>query len=99
MVFKVRRMEALGNYCGFEALPFFKDGSQVGTEYIMDIVLNLCLKKVNGKWRVVSDLSSTDVPNPAQLKQIWHEFPKDFPFALLSEFWREQFNKLKETGR
>ena len=96
MVFKVGKMEVLGNYCYFEALPLFKDGSPMGTDYIMDIEFALCLKSNHGKWQVIYDLSSTDVPDDKQLRKMWSAFPKDFPFALVPEFWREKFNRAKQ---
>jgi len=96
IVFKVTKMNVLGNYCFFEATPLFKDGSSVGTEYIMDIVFEFCLERNDGKWRVVYDLSSTDVPSDTQTKKMWNAFPKEFPFALIPEFWREKFNRLKK---
>jgi hypothetical protein len=95
ILFKVRRMVVLRDYCSFEAVPVFKDGSVVGTDYIMDIVFNLCLKKTDGTWKVIYDLSSTDVPSDAELAQMWRDFPKAFPTSLIPEFWREHFSRLK----
>ena len=95
LLFKIKRINVLGNYCSFEAVPVFKDGSQVSTDYIMDIVFDLCLKKTNKTWEVIYDLSSTDVPSNKQLKQMWSDFPKDFPFELIPEFWRRHFNRIK----
>ena len=96
MVFRISKMEVLGDYCYFEAFPLFKDGSPMVTDYIMDIRFALCLKSSHGKWRVIYDLSSTDVPSDEQLRQIWSVFPKDFPFPLIPEFWREKFNRVKK---
>jgi hypothetical protein len=95
IVFKVSRMQVLGKYCSFEAIPLFKDGSYVSTEYMMDIVFELCLKREHGEWRVIYDLSRTDVPSDTELREIWSAFPKDFPVALIPEFWRKQFNRIK----
>lgn len=95
ILFKVRRIQVLGNYCSFEAIPIFKDGSYVSTEYMMDIVFELCLKREHERWHVIYDLSSTDVPSDSEMRQIWSVFPKDFPVELIPQFWREQFDRVK----
>ncbi len=95
LLFKIQRIQVTGNYCSFEALPVFKDGSPVTTEHIMDIVFDLCLKKTGDTWEVIFDLSSTDVPSDIQLKQMWNDFPKDFPSTLIPEFWSKHFNRVK----
>jgi hypothetical protein len=88
LAFEVKNMKVLGNYCYMEAFPLFKDGTPMGTDYIMDIEFDFCLAKKAGKWRVVDDLSRTDVPGDDELKYIRRHFPKDYPLALLPEFWR-----------
>jgi len=96
MVFEVSKMEVLGNHCFFEAIPCFKDGSTMGTDYIMDIVFQFCLERSREKWRVVVDLSSTDVPSDEHLRQELRTFPKDFPFVLIPKFWREHFARVRK---
>jgi hypothetical protein len=95
LLFKIERMNVLGNYCSFQATPVFKDGSPVSTDHIMDIVFDFCLKKTGDTWEVIYDLSSTDVPSDTELKQMWNDFPKDFPSTLIPEFWRNHFNRVK----
>ncbi len=95
ILFKIERINVVRNYCSFTATPVFKDGSPVSTDYIEDIVFELCLKKTGNTWKVIWDLSGNDVPADDQFKQIWNDFPKDFPFTLLSEFWRNSFNRIK----
>ena len=95
LIFKIERIEVLGSYCSFQAIPLFKDGSPISTEYIEDVVFDLCLKRTDSKWRVIYDFSRTDVPNDAELKQMWRTFPKEFPFVLLPKFWRDHFNRIK----
>ncbi len=70
LLFKIQRIQVAGNYCSFQALPVFKDGTPVGTDHIMDIMFDLCLKKTGETWEVIYDLSSTDVPSDTQLKQM-----------------------------
>lgn len=95
ILFKIKKISVSESYCSFEATPVFKDGSAVSTEYIMDIVFDLCLKKNNDKWEVIYDLSSTDVPDDKRLKQMWQDFPKDFPPALIPEFWSNHFKRIR----
>lgn len=95
LLLKIKRMNVLGNYCSFQATPVLKDGSAVDTEHIMDIVFDFCLKKTGDTWEVIYDLSSTDVPSDTELKQMWNDFPKDFPSTLIPEFWRNHFNRVK----
>ncbi len=95
LLFRIQRINVAGNYCSFTAIPVFKDGTNVSTAYMMDIVIDLCLRKTGDTWKVIYDLSSTDVPSDAQLKQMWHYFPKDFPFTLIPDFWREHFARIK----
>ena len=94
MVFKVSRIEVLRDYCCFEAIPEFKDGSSMGTDYIMDMEFLFFLQRKHEKWRVINDISSTDVPSDIQLKQMSDSFPKDFPFELIPKFWREHFDRV-----
>lgn len=95
LVFKIERMEVIGNYCSFQGIPLFKDGSPVSTEYMADIAFDLCLQRTKDSWRVIYDLSSTDVPSDPELKQMWGEFPKEFPSLLLPKFWRDHFHRIK----
>ena len=94
IVFKVEKLRSDGDYCYFEGLPLFKDGTPVGTDYIADIVFELCLKRSGDRWRVIYDLSRTDVPDDTELKQIWRAFPKDFPFQLIPKFWQDLLNRV-----
>jgi hypothetical protein len=95
LIFKIERIEVLGNYCSFQAIPLFRDGSPISTEYIEDIVFDFCLERTDGAWRVIYDFSRTDVPDDAELKQMWRAFPREFPFILLPKFWRDHFNRIK----
>jgi len=93
LVFKIQRLQVLGDSCSFEALPLFKDGRPIGTGYVMDIVFNFCLQRKAGRWQVVTDLSSTDVPSGPELKTIRQRIPPDYPMELLSPFWQDLFRR------
>jgi hypothetical protein len=76
-------------YCNLEAIPLFKDGSYMSTEYMADIAFNFCMKETGGTWEVIVDLSRTDVPDTSELRKIRATFPQDFPLSLLSPSWRQ----------
>ena len=64
-------------YCNLEAIPLFKDGSYMSTEYMADIAFNFCMKETAGIWKVIVDLSRTDVPDTSELQKIRGNFPQD----------------------
>jgi hypothetical protein len=89
IVFKISHLSVQEPYCNLEAIPLFKDGSSMSTDYMMDIAFNFCMKETAGTWKVIVDLSSTDVPEASRLRKIKSSFPEDFPMSLLSPFWRQ----------
>jgi hypothetical protein len=93
IVFKINHISVQEPYCNLEAFPLFKDGSSISTEYMEDIGLNLCLKETAGTWKVILDLSRTDVPDNAELQEIRGSFPRDFPLSLLSNSWRAMLQR------
>lgn len=88
IVFKIEHLAVADGYCNFEAVPIFKDGSYVGSQYIPDIVFNFCLQKTGSSWRVIVDLSRTDVPDRAEVDKIRSSLPPDFPSSVFSPPWR-----------
>jgi hypothetical protein len=72
-----------------EAIPLFKEGSNISTEYMADIAFNFCMKETAGTWEVIVDLSRSDVPDTSELRKIRGNFPQDFPLSLLSPSWRQ----------
>lgn len=94
VVFKIDIIRIQGDYCHFEGFPVFKDGSEAIGEYLPDMGLNICLKRGQSGWKVVYDLSRTDVPGDEEIREIKRRFPPDFPVSLLSKFWRDRFNEV-----
>jgi hypothetical protein len=80
-----------GVYANMEAIPLFKDGRYVNPEYLPDIAFNFCLKKEDTRWRVIADLSGTDVPGAAEVQSIKRQLPADFPVSLLTPTWQRLF--------
>lgn len=97
IVFKIEHILVQNPYCNFEAIPLFKDGSNISTDYIEDIAFNFCLKKAAGRWDVIIDLSRTDVPDNAERQMIRNSFPDDFPMSLLSTSWRKILGEPSST--
>ncbi|MBA2882184.1 hypothetical protein HNR65_002525 [Desulfosalsimonas propionicica] len=52
----------------------------------------ICVRKTQGRWQVIYDLTRSDVPAEAELKHIRQTFPKDFPKALLPAYWQKLLN-------
>jgi hypothetical protein len=95
IVFKIDTIRVQGDYCFFEGMPVFKDGSDAIPEYLPDIGYTHCLKREKGKWKVFLDLSRTDVPSDGEVREIRRSLPADFPSSVLSDFWRNLFKKVK----
>ena len=101
VLFKVDHVRVQGAYCNFEGVPVFKRGGYVAPEYMPDVALNLCLKRTsNAGWKVILDLSRTDVPDAAEVAAIKRRIPADFPISLFSPTWRDLLgNGKKDSGR
>lgn len=91
IVFKVESMKVSGKHAAFEGYTMFKDGSPAAGEFLADIVYTTFLvKHDDGTWAVIADLSRSDVPDEAELRQIRKNFPPGIPSAILPEFWRQK---------
>ena len=93
VVFKIDHIRVQDGYCNFEAVALFKDGGYVAPDYMPDVGLNFCLSKTGGAWRVVADLSRTDVPDAAEVAAIKRGLPSDFPLSVFSSTWRDLLGK------
>jgi hypothetical protein len=93
IVFKVEHLMSTGRFANLEAIAVFKDGSSAIPQYLPDMVFNFCLEHTITGWRIIADLSRTDVPEPNEAAQIRARLPADFPMAVLSPTWRELLNK------
>jgi len=77
-------------YAMVDVTPIFSDGSEISADYLPDIPYQFCMKQdQNGDWRVIYDLSHSGDLTAADLEQIRAEFPKEFPVALLPEYWKQ----------
>jgi hypothetical protein len=91
IVFKIEYMKVRGAFAAFEGFAQFKDGSQAAGAVLADLVYTTFLQRgKGGRWSVIADLSRTDVPDEAELRQIRGHFPKRIPTDIIPEFWRDK---------
>jgi len=95
IVFKIEHLLIEGRFCNLEAVPVFKDGTNPIPKYLPDVVFNLCLERDSNGWKVVTDLTRSDVPGPAEVAQIQSRLPPGFPMTVLSPTWRDLLTKNK----
>ena len=91
ILFKVEFLRVEGDYAGFKGFPVFKDGSEVMGKYLPDIVYTTILKRQGADWRIISDLSRSDVPPEAEeeIASIQRSVPSEVPGEVLPEMWRK----------
>ncbi len=88
ILFKIDHLRVANGYANMEAIPVYKDGSYIDPDVIPDIGYNFCLRQSGDEWKVIADLSRSDVPMAEEVTQIRARLGPDFPSALLSEMWR-----------
>jgi hypothetical protein len=88
-LFKIEFIRVKGDYAGFQGFPVKPDGSHFPDGIFEDVVHTTLLAQKNGVWRVVVDLSRTDVPTPQEARQIKNSIPTGFPADVIPAFWRE----------
>lgn len=89
VVFKIDQIRVSGSYCYFEGFALYADGSHVPENVLPDVVYNTFLKRERGKWRVIHDLTRTDVPSESEIKDLRRNFPAEIPRQLVPPFWRD----------
>lgn len=89
IVFKIDRIVVAGEYANMQAVPLLKDGRYAAPEYLPDIAFNFCLEKSASGWRLIADLSRSDVPEGAEAAAIRRRLPADFPLSVLSPTWQQ----------
>ena len=93
ILFKIEFLCVEGDYAGFEGFPVFEDGSDAIPNYLPDIVSTTILRRDGNRWKIIADLSRTDVPSEKELAAIRKSIPADVPRAVLPEFWREKLRR------
>ena len=88
-LFKIEYLRVQGNCAGFEGFPVQPDGSPFPDGIFDDVVHTTLLVKENGAWRVVLDLSRTDVPTAEEVREIKARVPSGFQRGAIPPYWRE----------
>jgi len=89
VVFKIDRIEVLGKYGYFEGYALYADGGRVPENVLPDVVYHTFLKREDGGWRVIHDLTRTDVPSESEIVELRRKFPAEIPRELIPQFWRD----------
>lgn len=96
VVFKIETLRMQGDFAYMECLPQFKDGTQAVPDHLPDMDYMHCLQRESKGWKVILDLSRTDVPDATEIRQIRSRLPSGFPPSILSAFWRDLFQKAQK---
>lgn len=75
-------------YAAFQGFPVKPDGTALPEDLLGDMVFTTLLKKKNGVWKIVVDLSRSDVPGDEEVNEIRGSIPAGFPTAVMPYFWR-----------
>lgn len=94
VVFKIETLRVQGDFAYMECMPQFNDGTEAVPDHLPDMSYMHCLQREAKGWKVILDLSRTDVPDTPEIHQIQRQLPAAFPHSLLSIFWRELFKKI-----
>jgi hypothetical protein len=89
ILFMVDQMKVLGRYCYFEGYAVYEDGRSVPETILPDVVYQTFLKKGDRGWRVLLDLTRTDVPSDAEVRELRRTFPSEIPRPIIPPFWRD----------
>jgi len=93
IVFKIEFLRVEEDFAGFEGFPVFEDGSDAIPDYLPDIVYTTLLRRDGEGWKIIADLSRTDVPSEMEMSAIRKSVPAEVPGAVLPEFWREKLRR------
>jgi len=88
-LFVVDFIRVSGDYAGFQGYPVKPDGTPQPDGLFEDIVHSTLLENVDGVWRVVLDLSRTDVPTDEEVRELRDLIPAGFPADVIPDFWRD----------
>ncbi len=90
-LWKVDTMKVLGRYACFQGHAvkpdggFFDDESMIG-----DFEQTTFLRRDKDGWRVIADLTRSDVPAKEELREIRRTFPAEIPIVLIPEYWKKK---------
>ena len=88
-LFKIDSLRVDGNFAYFEGFFAHADGTASAVGTADDIVFNIFLRRDADTWRVIQDLSRTDVPSESEQEAIRRDFPREIPTSIIPAFWRK----------
>lgn len=91
IVFKVDFLRVDGDTAWFEGIPMLKSGG-FATDYLPDMAYTMVLRKAGGEWRVIHDLSRSDVPDDAELISLRKKLA-DVPISVMPDSWRSMLKR------
>ena len=88
VVFKIEHLNVEGETAWFEGSPRQESGSYLPEGYLPDVDYCMVVQRTKAGWKVIEDLSRTDVPGDEELIGIKKRL-KDVPSSIMPKFWRE----------
>jgi len=89
ILFKIEFLRVEEDYAAFEGFPVNSDGSPLPEGLLGDIVFTTFLQRIQGNWRVVFDLTRSDVPSSNEVQQLRKKIPPTFPTSVMPDFWKK----------
>lgn len=88
-LWKIEWLRVQGRHASFAGSPVTPDGGHINDESMIgEFETNVCLRREEAGWKVIMDLSRTDLPSKEEIRELRASFPKDMPVGILPEFWR-----------
>ena len=88
VVFKIEHLNVEGETAWFEGTPRQENGSYLPDGYLPDVDYCMVVQRAKSGWKVIEDLSRTDVPGDEEVVQLKKRL-KDVPSSIMPQFWRE----------
>jgi hypothetical protein len=90
-LWKIDWLKLQGPHASFSGYAVNQDGGYLHDASMLgDFEMNVCLRKGAEGWKVVMDLSRSDVPSEEEIRELREAVPAGFPTTILPEFWREK---------
>lgn len=87
-VFKIDHLNVDGAVAWFEGTPRQENGAYMPEGYLPDMDYCMVVERTKSGWKVIQDLSRTDVPGEEELVELKKRL-KNVPSSIMPQFWRE----------
>lgn len=95
-LWKIDWLRLQGRHASFSGFPVNKDGGYLDDDSMIgDFETNVCLRKEDAGWKVIMDLSRSDVPSEEEIRELRDAVPAGFPTTILPEYWRGKLAPVK----